>query len=95
LRNKLLATLVIAWITVVGLALTDPTFVTEHDIHINGTILALINIAGFSIIGFLLSTVLPDFYMDEEYRSVNQSTARAIHTLGLCLIFAAALNAFT
>ena len=82
------------------LILTDPEILHKYFNHINGTMLAVINITSISVLGFLTTTIAPDLYMDREYRTTAKEhyglglIARAIHTLGFCIIFATAIYTF-
>jgi len=94
MNSKTMATVIVGWITIMGLVLTDPDMLTLLGVHVNGTLLSIINILGYSVIGFLVTTVIPDFYMDEEYKTIENLLPRAIHTLGLCIIYAVSLLVF-
>jgi hypothetical protein len=87
-------------LSVLILLFTDPTMIEHLPFRINGTILALINIINFSYIGFIMTTLLPDFYMDKEYKNVDKTQiglmkiARSIHTLALGIIYATLVYVF-
>ena len=94
MKNKALATAFVALNLAIILYFTDPAVVNSLPFVPNGTVLSIINVIGYSVLGFIITTVVPDFYMDEEYKSKDQATARAIHTVGLCLIYAVSLFVF-
>lgn len=85
---------------VIMLMLTDPSIAGNLPFTIPGTVLSLVSIINFSYIGFMLTTLLPDYYMDDEYEDVDKSQhgqvkiARAIHTFGFCLIYATMVFVF-
>lgn len=94
MHNKAIATIVVALNLALILYLTDPAVVNSLPFVPNGTLLSIINVIGYSVLGFLITTVVPDFYMDDEYKLKEQATARAIHTVGLCIIYATTLYVF-
>jgi len=94
MTSKNLITAIVFINVVVLLYITDPTVIDKLPFRPNATFLSLISIIGYSVLGFIITTVVPDFYMDDEYKSSEQATARAIHTVGLCIIYSTTLFAF-
>ena len=87
-------------ITTIALYITDPAVYSKLGLDLPASFISIINIAAFAIVGFFVTTMAPDIYMDREYRSRKDKdyatlmVARAIHTLGFCVIFATSLYIF-
>jgi len=94
MKTNIFIAFLIGLVAVLALVATDPNNIGRLPFEMSSTFLSLVNILGYSVIGFLVTTVVPDFYMDAEYSSKETATARAIHTLGLCLIYASVVFAF-
>jgi len=94
-RNILLTILFFSAILV--LVIVDPNNVANYSFTIPSTIVALGNIFSLSVIGFIVINVLPDSYLDNEYKNSNDTCvmiARSIHTLSIAIVFATILFTF-
>lgn len=60
--------LIIGFILAIGVVMaTEPKNLIAMDLEVYDGILALINITAFWFIGFIISVVLPDKYLDREF----------------------------